>query len=190
VTGLFSAPSLLYGQEKVNYFDLGKHAYLDGNYDLAITNLNESIRLNPNWTHSYYYRGKAYLGKSEYSNAIADLRFVIQLGYNDDETFIDVEFAYNSLAWVLATCPQAGFRDGKKAVEAALKANELNQSELVPTSSFWDTLAAAYAEDGDFVNAIKWENKYLEDQHLSEQKKINGKNRLTLYIAHMPYHDK
>src|ERR1035437_188557 len=106
IVGLLSIPSFVYGQEKINYFDLGKHAYLDGDYDKAITNLNESIRLNPDWTHSYYYRGKAYLRKSDYGNAISDLRYVIKLSYNDDEdhesSFIDVEFSLNSLAWILA----------------------------------------------------------------------------------------
>ena len=80
---------------------------------------------------------------------------------------------------------QASFRNGKKAVEYATKACELSKWKR-PNS--FDPLAAAYAEAGDFKQAIKWETKYLETPNFSEKDTTDGKSRLALYLAHKPYH--
>jgi hypothetical protein len=80
---------------------------------------------------------------------------------------------------------QASFRNGKKAVEYAIKACELSEWK---DPNMMDTLGAAYAEAGDFNQAIKWETKYLETPDLSEKETTDGKSRLALYQAHKPYH--
>ena len=59
--------------------------------------------------------------------------------------------ALNNLAWVLATYPADGVRNGKRAVELAEKATTLPGGN-VPI--VFRTLAAAYAESGDFPKAI------------------------------------
>ena len=59
--------------------------------------------------------------------------------------------ALNNLAWVLATCPADAIRDGKLAVELAVKATTLPS---VDVPIVLRTLAAAYAESGDFSKAI------------------------------------
>ena len=93
--------------------------------------------------------------------------------------------AYNNLAWLLATGPQAVHRDGKKAVEYATKACELSEWK---SSGNVDTLAAACAEAGDFDNAVKWENQALADPDLKGKDRTDAQSRLKLYQAHKPYH--
>lgn len=60
--------------------------------------------------------------------------------------------ADNSLAWVLATSPDAKRRDPKQATALATKACELTQRQ---NPSMLGTLAAAYAADGQFPIAVK-----------------------------------
>jgi len=59
--------------------------------------------------------------------------------------------ALNNVAWVLATCKDANQHNGKRAVELALKA-----TKLMPDKAYYfGTLAAAYARNGQFEEAIK-----------------------------------
>jgi Tfp pilus assembly protein PilF len=58
--------------------------------------------------------------------------------------------AMNGLAWLLATCPDASLRDGKVAVALAEKIAEATDHQVAMVET---TLAAAYAEAGDFGKA-------------------------------------
>ena len=57
----------------------------------------------------------------------------------------------NNLAWLLATCPEPGLRDGAEAVQLANRACDLTQSRRAVMVG---TLAAAYAEAGRFDQAV------------------------------------
>jgi tetratricopeptide (TPR) repeat protein len=149
-----------------------------GDYDKAIANYDEAIRLNPKLVQAYNNRGGDYEAKGDYAKAIADY---------DEAIRVDPKYAVgcNNLGWLLGTCPQPQFRDGKKAVEYATKACELTDWKML---TFVDTLAAACAEAGDFERAVKWEKKYLETPKLSEKATTDAKGRLRLYESHQPYH--
>jgi protein O-mannosyl-transferase len=59
--------------------------------------------------------------------------------------------ALNNLAWIRATCPDNAVRDGAAAVRLAKEACRISANQQpVP----FGTLAAAYAETGDFTNAV------------------------------------
>jgi tetratricopeptide (TPR) repeat protein len=95
------------------------------------------------------------------------------------------ERALNSLAWLRATCPEAEIRDAKEAVELALKACELTDWK---DWGIIDTLAAAYAEQGDFDRAIKYQKQVLQmGRSSNEYDKV--KEHLALYEQHRPYHE-
>jgi tetratricopeptide (TPR) repeat protein len=95
------------------------------------------------------------------------------------------ERALNSLAWLRATCPEAEIRNGKEAVELALKACELSEWK---DWAIIDTLAAAYAEQGDFDRAIKYQKQVLQIRKFaSDYDKI--RQHLALYEQHTPYRD-
>jgi serine/threonine-protein kinase len=93
--------------------------------------------------------------------------------------------AFNSLAWIWATCPDESRRDGKKAIEYATKACELTGWK---DADFLSTLAAAYAECGQFKEAVAWQNKALALVPGDEAAKLRA--RLGAYQAGGAYRDK
>jgi tetratricopeptide (TPR) repeat protein len=134
----------------------------------SIDDFNEAIRLNPNSPWAFDCRGLAYAATKNYDKAIKDCTEAVRL----DPTQVN---AANVLAWLLATCPKDGMRDGKRAVELATRACKSTQWK---TAHCLETLATAYAECGDFKEAIKWQNRAL---YLGAWDKNTAQKRLKLY---------
>jgi hypothetical protein len=65
----------------------------------------------------------------------------------------------NNLAWLLATCADAKIRNGKKALEYATRLCALSEWK---DATGMDTLAASYAECGQFKEAIQWQKRVLD----------------------------
>ncbi len=147
-------------------------------YDKALADYDEAIRLEPQNAFAFYARSSAWAGKKEYAKADADLAQASRLAPENPLT-------YNGRAWTWATCPDAKYRDGKKAVEAATKACELTDWT---DGGLIDTLAAAYAEVGDFAAAINWQTKALELETDAKNKE-EYVTRLKLYRDKKPYRD-
>jgi tetratricopeptide (TPR) repeat protein len=95
--------------------------------------------------------------------------------------------ALNMLAWMRAAHPFAMFRNGKEAVkfaEAAAANNRDNNAGIL------DTLAAAYAEAGQFDKAVETIKKAIKGaQQKRDPIALEFESRLKLYEAHKPYHD-
>lgn len=86
----------------------------------------------------------------------------------------------NDLAYVLATNPDAALRDGAEAVAAAQHAVALGGGE---NPEHLDTLAAAYAESGDFARAVETATRAVslaDVQHLPEQSRAGLRDHLAL----------
>jgi tetratricopeptide (TPR) repeat protein len=92
---------------------------------------------------------------------------------------------HNHLAWLLATGPDA-VRDGKRAGEYAARALR-EQGENDP--SYLDTLACAYAEVGDFDEAVEYENQALSSRVFRDAYGPEGQERLALFRQKKPYRD-
>jgi len=146
-----------------------------GEFDKAISDYNEAIRLDSKYVRGYVNRGLASSAKGEYDKAISDYNEAIRLDPKVASPWIN-------RARIAATCPNANYRDGKKAVIGATTACELTGWK---DWNYLDTLAAAYAEAGDFPNAVKWEEKAIE--LASEKQKGELRSHLDLFKAHKPY---
>ena len=96
--------------------------------------------------------------------------------------------ALNNLAWVLATYPEDTIRDGKRAVELAVKATTLPGGN-VPIAI--RTLAAAYAEAGDFSKAIETGQRALDLATAQSNTSLLStlRHEIELYQAHTPYRE-
>ncbi len=149
-----------------------------GNDDEAIRDFNEGIRLNPAEGKVFVYRGFAYSRKGDYVNAARDYTGALQIEANDD-----YYLACNGLAWLRATCPVTALRNGKEAVAMAIRACDLTNW------ADWqclDTLAAAYAEDGDFTLAVKYETMALR-KNTGDRKELEAHR--SLYEKHQPFRE-
>lgn len=110
----------------------------------AIMDCTEAIRLDPASAHAYVARASARFQAGDYDRAIQDIETAMRISPTNPG-------AMDALAWLRATCPDAGFRDGASALEWAHKAGDL---EGWAHAGNFDTLAAAHAEAGDMPAAI------------------------------------
>ena len=129
---------------------------------------------------AYCIRGRSAEARREYRQAISDYEAAVQIHPS-------CALALHELARLFATCQVNEVRDGARAIENATKACELTNWENAP---YANTLAAAYAESGDYRSAIKWQKKAID--LLTEDKlakwQANYESRLKLYQSGKPYH--
>jgi tetratricopeptide (TPR) repeat protein len=116
--------------------------------------------------------------QAEYRQALSDYGEAVRLHPQDAAS-------WGAKAWLEATCPDAKYPDGKKAVEDATKASQLTDGKEV---RIFETLAAAHAEAGDFASALTWQEKAME--LAPEKSKGDLRYRLDLYNSHRPYHQR
>jgi tetratricopeptide (TPR) repeat protein len=144
---------------------------------LFVCCLAAPARVRAETAEDYARRGDESFRKVELDKAIADYTKAVAIdpkGYD----------AYYFLASFYATCPDAKYRDGKKAVEITSKAGQLSG---VKRLLYLDTLGAAYAESGDFVKARECQEKLIE--LAPESMKPEFRSRLELYKQGKPYHE-
>jgi tetratricopeptide (TPR) repeat protein len=158
------------------FYNRGFALLKKGELDLAISDYTESIRLDPKNAGAYINRGFALRKKGDVRSAIEDYDEAIRLESEDAMTL-------NSLAWLYATYPDENYRNGTKAIELATKACELSAWKA---RHCVDTLAAAYAESGEWDSAIKYQEKMTEMASTNEEK-VDAQKRLELYKQKKPY---
>jgi tetratricopeptide (TPR) repeat protein len=145
--------------------------------DKAVETFGEVLKQDPKNNYALQARADAYLTLGNHAEAIADYNRGIEIAPEDTGIL-------NNLAWVLATSPKDELRDPKRALKLATKACEETQYQQAHILS---TLAAAYAENGDFAKAVEWSKKAVEMS--SETIKAPLKKELSSYEAGKPWRE-
>jgi protein O-mannosyl-transferase len=138
-----------------------------------------ALQLDPNFAAAHYQLGMVFLLQRQMAETIEQWREAARLSPDWPDPL-------NNLAWVLATAPGPGLRDGPEAVRLATRARELAGTNDIRVL---DTLAAAYAETGRFADAT---NTIQEAITLAQAAQATNsvadfRRRLQLYQSQQPY---
>jgi tetratricopeptide (TPR) repeat protein len=109
----------------------------------AIADWQKAIQLKPDFAEAHNNLGLALVQTGRIDEAVIEYQAAIKFNPDDAKS-------YNNLAWLRATHPDARYRDGEQAVALGKRAVGL----LPDDPAMMDTLAAAYAETGQFSEAI------------------------------------
>ena len=150
-----------------------------GNAKEAGSQFSEAIRIDPDYAGAYYNLGKIFANQGKIEDAIRYYRKTLQINPSMTQAL------YN-LSWILATHIDAEYRNGKDALKLAQSLCKITQYKQ-PLAL--DSLAAAYAEVGNFDDSVSTAKKAFKlalDQGPEEL--VQGlKKRLQLYGKRRPY---
>lgn len=146
-------------------------------YAKAERDWTEALRLVPSDPAAHYGRAVTRHLNKDYAGALEDYGVVLRLSPNHAGAFA-------GRAWLRATCSEGKFRDGAEAVRDARRACELT---AWGDPDCIDNLAAAYAENGQFDEAGRWQSKALEFPAFQGQSRENALVRVKLYKDGKPY---
>jgi len=149
--------------------------YLKGDHAAAVKDFGAIIKLTPNDAMAYNNRGYNHFLNNDCGSALKDYDKAIEL-------LPSYATAYQNKAWMLATCADDKVRNGAAAIVAAQKAIEQRKSRVATDIK---SLAAAYAEAGDFPNAIKFQTEVVG--MMSAENKTAEQTILTAYTEKKPY---
>jgi tetratricopeptide (TPR) repeat protein len=192
---------------------LGISLYVHGETAEGLEHLRHALRINPLSVESHYILGRFLLDQDHAEQALPELKTAIEirphfvaceealaranenLGKGAEalahwRKALDIEpgrvSATLGAAWLLATTPDASLRNGPEALSLAEGAQDLVPAE---DPDVLDTLAAAYAENGQFAKAAASAERALElavaRGNASQSAAIRA--RMLLYMENKPY---
>jgi tetratricopeptide (TPR) repeat protein len=161
------------------WFNRGEAHYEQGDYQAAVRDYTAALRLSPNDAAAHNSRGHALYRLRRYRDAVREYDRAVAIdpksaaarinradahadlgayaeAARDYRAAIELEpesgRAYLGAAWLMATCPEAAYRNADLAVKAATKAIELDGDR---DYRYLETLAAAQASAGEFDAAAR-----------------------------------
>jgi tetratricopeptide (TPR) repeat protein len=162
--------------------NLAKVLAAQGKFDEAVKEYQRTVELAPDSARAHFGFGQALQSQGDIKAAMAEYRRTMELNSKHLP-------AHLSLAWLLATSPEASLRDGNQAVELAREAERLGGGE---SPQLLDTLAAAYAEAGQYPKAVETAKRAQNLTATQNNPPLAEaiQNRLKLYEAGFHYHEK
>jgi tetratricopeptide (TPR) repeat protein len=147
-----------------------------GQSEEALRHFRDALRLDPSNAEAHYNAGSVLRARGNLAGALGEFRQAVQL--KPDSTAVVA-----SLAWLLATAPDAALRNADEAVHYAEHAADLTRRA---DASALDVLAAAYASAGQFDRAIA-AGEHALTRMPDEALAAAIRQRLTLYRQRRAY---
>lgn len=187
-----------------------------GRLDEAIAHFRQAIEFRPDYPDAHYNLGTVLFRRHDLDGAIAEWRTTLSLHPNDPGTNAslgnalvqkgllreaanhyeialqsepDSPVALNNLAWLLSAGPDDSLRNGAGAVELARNLNRVSKQN---NPFFIRTLAAAYAEAGQFDAAVQTAQGASELANAQGQHDlaVQIQDETNLYRQHLPFRDR
>ncbi len=151
----------------------------DGELAEAISGYQTTLRLAPNSALAHYQFGAALLGGHREKEALQEFREALRLSPESALTL-------DKLGWILSTSSEAALRNGKEGMAFAQRACQITNNLNPVTLS---TLSAAFAEDGQFDQAIASaeKSKSLTDPDKNPKLVALINRQLSFYRDHRPF---
>jgi tetratricopeptide (TPR) repeat protein len=148
----------------------------------AIPHLQKAVQIRPGAADFHYKLGGACRRTGRAAEAISQYEKSLQILPRHVQ-------AASSLAWMLATTPDASLRNGARAVQLALLADQLSGGQ---DPRIIGVLAAAYAEAGDFPKAAATVRRALQlaGAESNSALAVTLRAQLALYRAGSPFREK
>jgi Tfp pilus assembly protein PilF len=132
----------------------------EGKYDLALKDCNEALRQDRSVVEAALLRANINARLGKYAEALKEYDYLVSLHPRN----VTLARILSDRAWFRATCPNASFRNGQQAVKDAKSACSIM---IWKDEHMIDTLAAAYAETGDFNSAVQYAAQALAVKGIS-----------------------
>jgi tetratricopeptide (TPR) repeat protein len=156
-------------------FNLGLIHKMQNKKEDAIANFRLALAIAPDDCKALWNMAICLQSTSNLQEAVETYYKVIKLLPNFPE-------GISKLAWILATTPDSAVRDPKEAISLARQACEMMEYK---NPFMLDTLAAAYAANGQFKDAVETNQKAIELAKIAGQNEMaqEFEARLQLYQA-------
>ena len=151
----------------------------EGKPELAIQDCGAALRQNPAFFEAALLRASANAALGRYAESLKEIEHVIAVRPRTT----GLARALADRAWLRATCPDPSFRNGRQAIKDAKAACGIMSWD---DEDMIDTLAAAYAEVGDFHSAVSYEEKALAIKGISTNDSNVFQSHLALFKQHQP----
>jgi Flp pilus assembly protein TadD len=192
---------------------LGISLCVHGDTTQGFEHLREAIRINPTSVETHYILGTFLMKQGQAEKALPEFKTAVAIRPRFESAEEGLASAYQDLgnsaealahwrrahiidpsrasavlgsAWLLATSPNASLRNGAAAVADAESARDLS---AVDDPGVLDTLAAAYAEDGQFPRAVATATQAVALAVAKSEKPLADqmRARLQLYKVRKPF---
>ena len=162
--------------------NLGQALLKNGQEHEALVQFQQVLEYDPGDPTAHYNIGIAVFQKGLVDEAIAHFQKALEIRPD----FADAQNNLDNTAWLLATSPEAAIRNGPKALALARQLDQLSGGN---NPAMLDTLAAAYAETGQFPAAVDAAQRALALAQNNTPLAETLRQQIKLFQAGSPLHD-